>query len=127
MDARNGNGKPASQELAEVVAMVRQIQTELAITRNAWATHASSVEALLELFNQRLEVVEGGSNATPLPKKDFYDTEEAATILGLRPFTVRKHCREGNYEAHKIPNRRHGEWLISHDEIERIVNRRHPK
>jgi hypothetical protein len=55
--------------------------------------------------------------------KEWYSTAEVAQILGKAEFTVREHCRLNRYRARKRPGRgEHGEWTISHEELDRIRN-----
>jgi hypothetical protein len=56
--------------------------------------------------------------------KEWYSTAEAAEILGKAEFTVREHCRLGRVRASKRPCGRGNsqEWMLSHEEIERIKN-----
>lgn len=51
----------------------------------------------------------------------WYSTEEAATLLGKAPFTVRAWCRNGRIEARKREAGRGkwGEWEVSAEEIAR--------
>jgi hypothetical protein len=54
--------------------------------------------------------------------KDWYDTAEAAELLGKAEFTVREWCREGRVHAEKKGSGRgkHQAWVISHQELQRI-------
>jgi hypothetical protein len=56
--------------------------------------------------------------------KEFYTTDEAAVLLGKRPFTVRNWCRLGRVNAVKARAGRgvEEEWRIAHAEILRIQN-----
>ena len=56
--------------------------------------------------------------------KEFYSTSEVAEILGRAEFTVREWCRHGRILAEKRPcgRGRSKEWIISHDEVQRIRN-----
>lgn len=56
--------------------------------------------------------------------KEWYSTAEAAEILGKAEFTIREHCRLGRIQASKRECGRgvSQEWMISHDEIERVRN-----
>lgn len=57
--------------------------------------------------------------------KDWYTTEEVASLLEKAPFTVREWCRMGRVSAEKRSCGRgySQEWVISHDELTRIRNR----
>lgn len=52
----------------------------------------------------------------------YYSTTDVARILGKAEFTVREWCRNGRITAEKRPCGRGNskEWMISHDELERI-------
>ena len=70
------------------------------------------IEAALDLLIQQRTV------------KDWYTTAEVASILMKSDFTVREWCRHRRVHAEK---RRCGrgisqEWIISHDELQRIQN-----
>jgi hypothetical protein len=56
--------------------------------------------------------------------KEWYTTDEAAEILGKAPFTVREWCRHRRVAAAKRDCGRGGakEWIISHEELQRIKN-----
>ena len=52
--------------------------------------------------------------------KEYYSTEELATALGKKPFTVREHwCNRGRIECEKDEN---GRWRIPGREYQRLVN-----
>ena len=57
-------------------------------------------------------------------QKEFYSTSEVAKLLGRAEFTVREWCRHGRVLAEKRPSGRgrSKEWMISHDEVQRIRN-----
>ncbi|WP_182870679.1 helix-turn-helix domain-containing protein [Stieleria mannarensis] len=78
-----------------------------------------------ELF-QRLERIELLlENLTDnMSAKEFYSTSEVAEMLGRAEFTVREWCRHGRILAEKRPcgRGRNKEWMISHDEVQRIRN-----
>jgi hypothetical protein len=56
--------------------------------------------------------------------QEYYSTAEVAKILGKAEFTVREHCRLGRYNAEKRQTGRGRslEWMISHEELQRIRN-----
>jgi hypothetical protein len=56
--------------------------------------------------------------------KDWYSTDEVAQLLGKAPFTVRQWCRLRRVRAKKSPCGRglSAEWMIPHEELERIQN-----
>ncbi len=56
--------------------------------------------------------------------REFYSTSEVAELLGRAEFTVREWCRLGRILAEKRACGRglSKEWMVSHDEVERIKN-----
>lgn len=52
----------------------------------------------------------------------YYSTSDVARILGKAEFTVREWCRHRRVRAEKRPCGRGNskEWIISHEELERI-------
>ncbi|MBS0204434.1 MAG: helix-turn-helix domain-containing protein [Planctomycetes bacterium] len=52
----------------------------------------------------------------------FYSTADVAKILSKAEFTVREWCRHQRIRAEKRPCGRGNskEWMISHDELERV-------
>lgn len=56
--------------------------------------------------------------------KESYSTSEAAELLEKAEWTVREWCRLGRVNAEKRPCGRgkSQEWMISHSEINRIMN-----
>ena len=54
--------------------------------------------------------------------KEFYSTAEVAELLDRAEWTVREWCRLGRVHAEKRQCGRGpaGEWMISHEELERI-------
>lgn len=54
--------------------------------------------------------------------QDWYDTKTAAGILGKSQYRVREWCRLKRVRAEKRPcgRGRSKEWMISHEELERI-------
>jgi len=53
--------------------------------------------------------------------KEFYDPTEAAELLGVRPQSIMKWCRQGKLQGHKIGGGR--DWRIRRDAIERHLRR----
>ena len=80
----------------------------------------------LRALIQRLDRIESRIEAILLQHnvKDFYTVAEAAAILGKRPFTVRMWCLRHRIVARKADHGRGRslDWLISHEEIERVRN-----
>lgn len=70
------------------------------------------IEAVLELLVKQQTV------------KDWYSTSEVAEALGRAEYTVREWCRTGRVHATKRQYARgaYPEWLISHEELQRIKN-----
>jgi hypothetical protein len=68
------------------------------------------IETILEILSRQRTV------------KEFYTTEEIATIMGKAPFTVREWCRQGRVIASKRNSGRgrFKEWIISHEELMRL-------
>lgn len=66
-------------------------------------------EALQMLLQQRVE-------------QSYYSTADAAKLLGKAEFTVREWCRHGRVRAEKRSCGRGSsrEWMISHNELQRI-------
>jgi hypothetical protein len=58
------------------------------------------------------------------PNKEWYTPAEAAATLERAEWTVREWCRLGRVNASKRPCGRgkSQEWIISHEEIQRIRN-----
>ncbi len=56
--------------------------------------------------------------------REFYSTAEVAKILNRAEFTVREWCRNGRILAEKRASGRgiSKEWMIAHEELERIRN-----
>ncbi|MAT73486.1 MAG: hypothetical protein CMJ58_28725 [Planctomycetaceae bacterium] len=56
--------------------------------------------------------------------KESYSTQEIASILGRKPYTVREWCRLRRINATKAMCGRgcEEEWRVSHDELVRIQN-----
>lgn len=73
---------------------------------------------------ERLTRIEAALQSLVLERtiKEFYSTAEVAALLGKAEYTVREWCRQNRVSATKKPYARgvHSEWLISHDELQRI-------
>lgn len=56
--------------------------------------------------------------------KEWYTTAEVAALMEKAEYTIREYCRLGRIKATKKPCGRGkgGEWLISHNELERLRN-----
>ena len=94
---------------------------------------APQLDALIRLFKgveERLESLESRLDqiaeaiCVQNTAKEYYTTQEAAKILGRRPYTVREWCRRARVRAEKALSGRgiDEEWRISHEEIIRIQN-----
>jgi transposase len=68
------------------------------------------IESVLEVLAQQRTI------------KDFYSTDEIATVLGKAEFTVREWARNGRIKAQKRRSGRgkYRSWVISHEELQRI-------
>jgi hypothetical protein len=97
-------GEPHA-ELKSLLALLNQIEGRL-----------GTLEATLD------EIADSIKKCTP--EKAFYTTQEAAKILGKRPYTVREWCRLARVRAEKALSGRgiDEEWRISHEELVRIQN-----
>ncbi|MFO0840971.1 MAG: helix-turn-helix domain-containing protein [Gemmataceae bacterium] len=56
--------------------------------------------------------------------KDWYTVGEFSAIVKKAEFTIREYCRGGRIRAKKASGRGRGsgEWLISHEELQRFRN-----
>jgi hypothetical protein len=77
-------------------------------------------------INNRLEAIEAALEALvnrPVVK-EYYSVAEIAGLLGKAAFTVREWCRLGRVHAEKRRTGRGNsrDWMISHEELERIRN-----
>jgi len=81
------------------------------------------IEERLQALEQRLDLVHEAVHIRH-SMKEYYTTQEAAKILGRRPYTVREWCRLARVHAEKALSGRgiDEEWRISHDELTRIQN-----
>lgn len=83
-------------------------------------------EILTELAERlsRIEAALGQQNGARF-EKEWYTVAEAAEVLGKARFTVREWCRHDRINATKRNTGRGRalEWMISHKEIERIINK----
>ena len=81
---------------------------------------------MLARLDERLSSIEAAlSQNKHSIQKEWYTVSSAAEILGKAPFTVREWCRHNRVNASKRPSGRgrSTEWMISHKELERIVNK----
>ncbi|MGQ0431793.1 MAG: helix-turn-helix domain-containing protein [Microthrixaceae bacterium] len=101
--------KMASDGQSEV-NMLRAIVTTLAVIENALAEMDGRIRAL------------GDQVSCQQTRQEWYSIAEASKQLGKAEFTVREWCRLRRINAHKRECGRGGkrEWMISHDELERI-------
>lgn len=78
----------------------------------------------LEQLYERLQVIESKIDAVAgkTREQEFYSTADAAKLLERAEFTIREWCRLGRIYAEKRMCGRGSskEWMISHDELERI-------
>jgi hypothetical protein len=83
------------------------------------------LERIQELFD-RLSRIEAAVDTLISQRtiKEWYTTDEVAEILGKAPFTVREWCRLGRVHAEKRSTGRGNtlEWIISHEELQRLRN-----
>ena len=77
-------------------------------------------------LTHRLERIESllASLVEQESRKDYYTTSEVAAALDRAEFTVREWCRLGRIWAEKraCGRGRSKEWMISHQELQRIRN-----
>ena len=82
---------------------------------------------ILAEFSERLSRIEAALDGSNGPKfeREWYTVAEAADVLEKAPFTVREWCRHDRINAMKRNTGRGRalEWMISHQEIERIINK----
>jgi hypothetical protein len=85
---------------------------------NTVAEHFDIRQFAKDIANQILQELRGLLTAEQT--KEFYSTEELATALGKKPFTVREHwCNAGRIECEKDAA---GKWRIPGREYLRLVN-----
>ena len=87
-------------------------QGEIVVGENEILERLDRIEATLQsLVTQRIV-------------KEYYTTAEVAQVVGKAEFTVREWCRLGRVWAEKRPCGRgtSKEWMISHEELQRIRN-----
>ena len=82
-------------------------------------TEAQEILARLEKIEEAISALINEKSA-----KEWYTTAEVAKILDKAEFTVREWCRLGRVFASKRDCGRGNarEWIISHDELQRIRN-----
>src|SRR5206468_392893 len=78
-----------------------------------------SIEERLARIEEALQILVAQKTV-----KDWYTTAEAAQLLKRAEWTVREWCRTGRVNAEKRPcgRGRSQEWIISHEELQRIRN-----
>lgn len=83
----------------------------------------SDVIPLLNEIINRLDRLE--RHVDRPPAKEWYTTEEVASLIGKSPWTVRQACNTGRIEGAKkvrAGRGRKGEWRVSHAAVERLQN-----
>jgi len=117
----------------EFLAAVKQAKSKPKRNGSDSVDLAPQLEVLARLFKgveERLETLESRLDqiaeaiCVQNVAKEYYTTQEAAKILGRRPYTVREWCRLARVRAEKALSGRgiDDEWRISHEEIVRIQN-----
>lgn len=81
------------------------------------STYHADIARRLERIEAHLETL-----LAERTMRDYYSVAEAADRLGRKEFTVREWCRLGRVNARKRGSGRgpHREWVISHEELERV-------
>ena len=76
-----------------------------------------TIEDWLTRIEEKLDVL-----IEQRPAQEFYSTTAAAEQLGKAEFTVREWCRLGRVYAEKraCGRGRSREWMIAHEELDRI-------
>ncbi len=86
-----------------------------------------NIAEILTQLDERLGRIEAalGQNGGPILKQEWFSVAEAASLLGKASFTVREYARLGRINALKRPSGRGraSEWMISRNEIERVLNK----
>ena len=84
------------------------------------------MSVVIESLDQRLTRIEEllSKLIDTKVRKDYYSTAEIARLLSRAEFTVREWARNGRIWAEKRQCGRGNtkEWMISHEELERIQN-----
>ncbi|MEM9365672.1 MAG: hypothetical protein AAGD07_06720 [Planctomycetota bacterium] len=79
---------------------------------------------MTELILKRLEMIEEKLNQLLEAKsiQEWYDTKTVGQLLGRSAYSVREWCRQGRVRAEKRVCGRGSakEWMISHEELQRI-------
>lgn len=87
----------------------------------------ATLQKMLRRLDDRLARIESQLSEPQSPKqeKEWYSIAEVAEILGKATFTVREWARLGRVNAMKrsCGRSRASEWMISHEEINRIRNK----
>lgn len=97
-------------------------QTTLAASPESIERLTARIDQVLEQLRFLDERVRSLTEARSA--KEWYSTDELASLLGKRPFTVREWCRLGRIRAEKRAcGRGHSqEWMIAQEEVSRIRN-----
>ena len=101
------------------------------IEEHSTSAAETNTEHLLVQFEQRIGIMEETLKRieellqADRTIKEWYTIAESAELIGKAEFTVREWCRLGRVNAHKRPcgRGRTQEWIISHNEMERIKNK----
>ena len=112
--SKNDNDLSAIDSPASGIVLAT-IATELSHLRDVVASISSDVKALCAFKEEPASVS---------PPRTSFGTAEVAVMVKRSEFQVRKWCRENRILADKkdCGRGRHGEWLISADEVARVLN-----
>lgn len=113
-----GRSKPkAEQSLFQQAAQSEFMHRVLELLAAVWAK-VLELEQNLILTLDRLQGVQHGIEASPLPDQEFYTSEEFARRVGLKLTTVQTYARDGKLLGFKTLSGRGktGEWRFSHEE-----------
>lgn len=92
------------------------------VLQAAFRELAGEVEGHIRRLDAKLDEL-GRNHITKFNKK-WFNTKEAAELLGVSVYTLREHCRLNRVNATKTHGGRgnEAEWRVSLEEIERILN-----